>query len=71
LLATDFLNDARSPKEIAHELKLLFGLEMLPTMVSDILSRAPRNLVVDIIRPEKGRGNMYRLKVKIGSSPAI
>jgi hypothetical protein len=29
LLATDFLNDAGTPKEIAHELKLLFGLEIL------------------------------------------
>lgn len=62
LLATNFLTEARTAKEIANELKLLFGLEMQAARVSDILTRAPRNLVVDTIRPEQGKGNKYKLK---------
>lgn len=62
LLEGDFLMDPKTAKEISEELHNLFSLEIAPTRVSDILSRPPRKILLDIIRPEKGRGNRYRLK---------
>lgn len=62
LLSGEFLNEFRSAKEISVELYRLFSLEIAPTRVSDILSRQPRRMRIDIVRPDKGRGNRYKLK---------
>ena len=62
LLKSDFLVQERSGKEIAQKYKELYGLDISPTRISDMLSREPRKSIVDVIKPEKGRQNKYKLK---------
>lgn len=62
LLASDFLLQERSGKEIAEKYKELYKLDISPTRISDMLSREPRKSIVEVIKPEKGRQNKYKLR---------
>lgn len=62
LLKSDFLATERTGKEIAEKYKELFGLEISPTRISDMLSREPRKGIVETVRPVTGRQNRYKLK---------
>ncbi|MES2458335.1 MAG: helix-turn-helix transcriptional regulator [Bacteroidota bacterium] len=62
LLETDFLSEPKTAREIADELQIKHALAIPASRVSDILSRSPRKDMLEIIRPEQGKGNKYQLK---------
>lgn len=61
-LQTAYLKESKTSKEIAKDFMDLYQQEIPASKVSDILSRSPRKELLDIIKPESGRGNKYRLK---------
>jgi transcriptional regulator with XRE-family HTH domain len=63
LLETDFLNEFRTARAIASACKTRYGIDIEATRVSDILSRQPRKNLLEVIKPETGKFNRYRLKV--------
>lgn len=62
LLETDYLNEFRTAREIALTCKKRFNLDIEATRISDILSRQPRKNLLEVIKPETGKFNRYRLK---------
>ena len=62
LLETDFLNEFKTAKEIALACKKRFDVDIEASRVTDILSRQPRKNLLDVIKPETGKFNRYRLK---------
>ena len=62
LLKTDFLKVFKTASEISAECKIRYGLEIASSRVTDILSRGPRKDLIEVIKPETGKFNQYRLK---------
>lgn len=62
LLKTDFLLKPRTAREIAIEMITNYQVEISPSRISDILSRAPRKNLVVIEHAVAGNLNTYRLK---------
>lgn len=60
-LNTNLLTDPKTSVEIARDYLEMFAEEIPPGKVTDILTRAPRNVYVKVIKPEIGRGNKYVL----------
>jgi len=61
-LATDKLEEPKNSYQIAAEYKIMFDEDIEPSKVTDILTKAPRNKIVDVMKPTIGRGNIYQLK---------
>ncbi|WP_442590880.1 helix-turn-helix domain-containing protein [Pedobacter sp. AW31-3R] len=60
-----YLNEEKTSKEIAVDFLHLYQQTIPPSKVSDILCRPPRRDLLDITKPENGRGNRYKLKKKV------
>lgn len=69
-LKTDLLKEPKTSVQIAKEYFDMFESEILPGKVTDILTRAPRNGYIKVIKPESGRGNQYVLISKSSDTPA-
>ena len=61
-LASNRLREQKSSYQIARDYEEMFNEPILPSKVTDILTKAPRNRLVSISKPESGRGNLYQLK---------
>jgi transcriptional regulator with XRE-family HTH domain len=63
-LGTNKLEEPKTSYEIAQDYKIMFDEHIEPSKVTDILTKAPRNKMVDVKKPEVGRGNLYQLRKK-------
>jgi transcriptional regulator with XRE-family HTH domain len=64
-LGTDQLAEPKTSYQIAQDYKHMFDEHIEPSKVTDLLTKAPRNKIVDIEKPGIGRGNLYQLKSKM------
>ncbi len=62
LLETDFLSTFKTSAEIAAECKLKYDIVIEPFRVTDILTRSGRLEKIEVIKPLKGKRNLYKLK---------
>ncbi|SEN07439.1 Transcriptional regulator, contains XRE-family HTH domain [bacterium A37T11] len=61
VLASDLLKTPRSAAEIAAAIEKAECTRIDPAKITGLLSIHPRNKLVRVIPPEKGRGNLYVL----------
>jgi len=60
-LVTELLIKPKTAMEICADYIDMFDETILPSKVTDILTRPPRNKKVIVIKPDQGRGNRYQL----------
>lgn len=63
-LETNLLNEQKTSTEIAQDYFVMFNEKILPAKVSDVLTKGRRSEIIEVIKPEAGRGNLYRKKNK-------
>ncbi len=61
-LASDKLSEPKTSCQIAAEYTERFSENILPSKVTDILKRNPRNKLVDIYKSDGRKANIYKLK---------
>ena len=61
-MATDALKTEKTSVEIAEDYFQMFGERILPSKVSDIITREPRSDKLIISIRKNGKGNTYKLK---------
>jgi len=63
-LASNLLAEPKTSYQISVDYVEMFDETIRPSKVTDILNRAPRNELVDIIKSDRGKVNVYKLRKK-------
>jgi transcriptional regulator with XRE-family HTH domain len=58
-IKSGMLREQKTSVQIAKEYFEMFKTEIHPGKITDIFTRAPRNVYIKVIKPDKGRGNQY------------